>query len=86
MSAYKTAQCHLAHRGKVFHFVSYEGQRANPARQIEEEPAMWFLMAAGRRFRVGPEYAGESDQGRDTRLTAWLDANVFSGAPGVRAS
>lgn len=82
MCAYKTAQCRLTHRGRVFHFVSYEGRRANPGRQIEAEPAMWFLMAAGRRFSVVPEHAGEPVEGRDGRLAAWLDANVFAGAGG----
>jgi len=73
----------LAHRGKVFHFVSYEGRNANPARAIEAEPAMWFLMSAGRRFSVVPERPEESDEGRDVRLMEWLDANVFANAPAV---
>ncbi|MGE0553204.1 MAG: hypothetical protein AB7R55_07220 [Gemmatimonadales bacterium] len=84
MCAYKTAQCRLTHRGRVFHFVSYEGRRANPGRLIEAEPAMWFLMSAGRRFSVVPEHADEPAEGRDGRLAAWLDANVFTGAGGPK--
>ena len=32
MSNYKTDQCRLLHRGKEFHFVSYEAHEANAAR------------------------------------------------------
>ena len=85
MPVHKTAQCHLSHRGRVFHFVSYEGRQANPTRAIEARPAMWFLMSAGRRFSVVPERPEESDEGRDTRLTEWLDANVFANLPKASA-
>ncbi|MGE0443490.1 MAG: hypothetical protein AB7L66_18670 [Gemmatimonadales bacterium] len=81
MSVHKTAQCHVSHRGRVFHFVSYEGRQANPTRAIEALPAMWFLMSAGRRFSVVPECLEETAEGRDTRLAEWLDANVFLNQP-----
>lgn len=78
---YKTDQCHLVHRGRAFHFVSYEGQLANPSRQQAATPATWFLMNAGKRWAVMPEVP---DQGRaelDELLGHWLDEHVFSGGP-----
>ena len=33
MSTYKVDQRHLNHRGRLFHFVSYEGQPANPKKE-----------------------------------------------------
>jgi len=35
MSGYKTVQCRLAHRGQMFHFVTYEGHKANPAKDVD---------------------------------------------------
>lgn len=81
MSHYRTDQCRLVHRGKEFHFVSYEGHLANPAKQEAAAPAMWYLMNGGRRHAVMPHVAGQSDGDRDLRLLAWLDSNAFGAAP-----
>ena len=77
MSAYKVQQRHLVHRGRTFHFVSYEGQPARPARQIEAAPATWCLMASGKRWEVMVHDTLLNDEECDRRLTAWLDRNVF---------
>ena len=55
MSTYKILQRHLSHRGRSFHFVSYEGHPANPAKQINAAPPTWFLIASGKRWEVMTE-------------------------------
>ncbi|HKP30530.1 MAG TPA: hypothetical protein VJU15_14055 [Gemmatimonadales bacterium] len=77
MSSYKTAQHHIVHRGREFHFVSYEGSAANPRNGAEAQPAAWYLMRAGKRFPVCPEYVGEDPV---PALLSWLDLNVFGSA------
>jgi hypothetical protein len=81
VSTYKTDQCRLVHRGKEFHFVSYEGHGANPAKNEIAVPAMWCLMMAGRRHEVMPQLAGQEESDRDHLLTAWLESNAFGPAP-----
>ena len=77
MSSYKTAQHHIEHRGRTFHFVSYEGVAANPRTGAEAQPAAWYLMRAGKRFAVFPEHIGEDPI---PALVSWLDINVFGKA------
>jgi hypothetical protein len=77
MSAYKIQQRHLSHRGRSFHFVSYEGHPANPAKQIHAAPPTWFLITAGKRWEVMVEDPGQSSEQCDRRFMAWLDENVF---------
>ena len=77
MSSYKTTQHHIVHRGLKFHFVSYEGIAANPRTGAEAQPAAWYLMRAGKRFHVQPEYLGEDPL---PALVSWLDKNVFGTA------
>lgn len=84
MSSYKTDQCRLVHRGKEFHFVSYEGHAANPAKGEVAAPAMWYLMRAGRRHEVMPQMPGQEEPDRDRQFAAWLDINVFVPAPPAR--
>lgn len=79
MSAYKTDQRRLLHRGREFHFVSYEGQHANPARGIEETPANWCLMIAGKRWEVMPQVAEQEPGELEEQLHAWLDENLPAG-------
>lgn len=77
MSKEKTDQRHLTHRGRRFHFVSYEGIPANPGRlQLATGPA-WFLMSAGKRWSVMPNEPGIGPDELDRQLTDWLDGNVF---------
>ena len=77
---YKTDQLHLTHRGRSFHFVSYEGVHANPAKQLLERPAMWFLMSGGKRWEVMPEAPELERKDLDQLLGRWLDENVFARA------
>lgn len=78
MSGYKTEQRRVVHRGREFHFVTYEGELANPARlRIAIEPA-WFLMHAGKRWAVMPHQIGQETDTVERELTRWLDRNVFA--------
>lgn len=79
MSSYKTAQRRLQHRGREFHFVSYEGQTADPRREKEATPATWFLMHAGKRWAVAPQDTDLGADELDEFLAVWLDENVFIG-------
>lgn len=84
MSGYKTDQCRLLHRGREFHFVSYEGRVANLARAETALPPMWYLMIAGKRYEVMPEAIDKDAAARDRFLAAWLDANVFPEVVAIR--
>ena len=79
MSAYKTDQRRIRRRGRDFHFVSYEGQRAVPERGVVESGPEWFLVTAGKRWAVAPQVDGQDEAAVDRALTRWLDAHVFSG-------
>jgi hypothetical protein len=85
MSAYKTQQIRLVHRGQSFHFVSYEGRPANPKFQQSEMPATWYLMLAGKRWMVCPVADETTPEEMDRRFGEWLDAHVFDAAPAVQS-
>lgn len=79
MAGYKMEQRYLNHRGRRFHFVSYEGKPANAGRmQLATGPA-WYLMSGGKRWEVMPHLPGQDAEEVDRRLTQWLDENVFAG-------
>jgi broad specificity phosphatase PhoE len=77
MPAYKNLQRFVMCRGRQFHFISYEGVRADKRREREATPPTWFLLNAGKRWPVFPEIPGEDEAEVDRRLVAWLEANVF---------
>jgi hypothetical protein len=77
MSGYKTDQRHLRHRGREFHFVSYEGQLADPRRGQVATPPTWFLMNGGKRWAAVPQIAGQEPDELTGVLTRWLDQHVF---------
>jgi len=81
MSGYKTDQRRLVHRGREFHFVSYEGHLANPGRGVDAMPATWFLMNGGKRWAVMPQVPDQEAGDLETHFTTWLDQHVFSGVP-----
>ena len=77
MSAYKIEQTRLVHRGREFHFVSYEGVLANPSKSVPAAPAGWYLMQSGKRISVMPQVLDQSPEAVDESLIKWLDRNVF---------
>jgi len=76
MSTYKIDQRHLNHRGRVFHFVSYEGQPANPKREEAAVEPAWFLMGPGRRWQVMAQEHEQAPEETDRCLLAWLDQHL----------
>jgi hypothetical protein len=77
VAAYKTEQRYLVYRGMECHFVSYEGQPANPKKSIEATPATWYLMKAGKRFAVMEQISGHR------QLLAWLEDQGFAPTPAL---
>ena len=78
MSGYKTDQRHVLHRGREFHFVSYEGHAANPDRGQEAMPPTWFLMQAGKRWEATPQKPDQDPDAVDAMLVRWLEAEIFT--------
>jgi len=81
MTSYKTQQHRLVHRGRTFHFVSYDGTPANEKRHEVETGPTWHLMLAGKRWMVGAQAAETAPEELDRQFAAWLDSHVFAGAP-----
>lgn len=77
MAGYQPKQRFITHRGREFHFVSYEGTRADPRRNVAATPPTWFLLSAGKRWAATPQIADQCDSDLDAELIAWLEANVF---------
>jgi len=84
MSAYKTDQYHVVHRGRRFHFVSYEARQANLRTGESAMPASWFLMCAGKRWAAVAQVQDQSPEVLVAALTRWLDEQVFGKDPGGR--
>ncbi|HEX9730023.1 MAG TPA: hypothetical protein VGA37_16110 [Gemmatimonadales bacterium] len=77
MSRPVVEQRRVRHRGREFHFVSYDGVPANVKReQAATEPA-WWLMSAGTRWEVMPFHPGREGGELDRAFAQWLDAHVF---------
>lgn len=77
MSAYKTDQLHLVHRGRKFHFVSYEARQANLKTGETAMPASWFLMCSGKRMPAIAQVQDQTPEAIVAALTRWLDETVF---------
>lgn len=77
MSAFKPQQCRITIQDRAFHFVSYEGQPANVAKNQTAEPPMWYLMAAGRRFPTVACNPDHTVPDVEKVLTTWALANAM---------
>ena len=78
MGTFRHEQHRVAHRGRTFHFVSYEATAANPARQIPERPDTWFLVSSGNRWPAIPHVPGQAIAELEGLLVAWLESAVFA--------
>lgn len=78
MAKLSVEQHRLTHRGRAFHFVSYEGQPANPKRNQDAIEPAWFLMLAGKRWEVMPHVPGQDESELTQRFTEWLDEHAFA--------
>lgn len=76
MPSYKVEQRRLQHRGRQFHFVSYEGHAENVHRGQPAVPNMWFLMNDGKRYPAIPQIHGQDTHELDQALLAWADQNL----------
>ena len=77
MSAFKPQQRHLLVGGRLFHFVSYEAQPANPRRGDAGAPSMWYLMLEGRRCPALPYDPDQALSEVDGALAHWAEANAL---------
>jgi hypothetical protein len=85
VSSHKVEQRRLSHRGREFHFVSYEAQVANERRGQPAIPAMWYLMNEGKRRPALPHVPGQEPIELDDALLRWVDEQVFGGTLPARA-
>lgn len=77
VSSYKVEQRRLSHRGREFHFVSYDAQVANERRGVPALPPMWYLMNEGKRRPVLPYVQGQELVELDDALLRWVDEQVY---------
>ena len=77
MPAFKPDQRHLVVGGRSFHFVSYEGRPANAHRGEDEQPPMWYMMVAGRRFAMFPCDPAQDSAAIDKALSRWAEEHAM---------
>lgn len=81
MSSYKFEQRRLTHRGREFHFVSYDAQVANERRGELAMPPMWYLMNEGKRRPVMEHVPGTPIEELDRALLAWVELEIYAASP-----
>jgi len=81
MAKYQNQQRRLAHRGRRFHFISYEAQDADLKKKILAMPATWYLESSGNRWPAIPQVPEQPEAELDVQLAAWLEAYVFAAWP-----
>jgi hypothetical protein len=77
MSRPVVEQRRLEHRGREFHFVSYDGRPANAKQALPATGPAWWLMSAGTRWEVMPFHPDQDETKLEHAFRAWLDANAF---------
>ncbi|MGQ0640669.1 MAG: hypothetical protein ACT4P6_07845 [Gemmatimonadaceae bacterium] len=78
MSPHKVEQRRLTHRGRVFHFVAYEGVPANERRGQLAVPPMWHLMNEGSRRPVMEHLLGQELADLDAALLHWVEETIYA--------
>ena len=68
------------HRGRQFHFVSYDATPANERRGEEAVPAMWYLMNEGKRHQAILLRKEQDPEELDRELVDWLGREIFDEA------
>jgi hypothetical protein len=76
LGSYRVEQRWIEYQGRALHFVSYDGQNANPSRGQLAAPPMWHLMASGTRWPVIQQIPGEDSASTDRRLLDWVKQNI----------
>jgi len=77
-SRYRVEQRTITHRDRNFHFISYEGQPGNAARNQPATDAAWFLVSGGYRREVMPQEPDQDVEELDRMLAAWLETHMFA--------
>lgn len=70
-------QRRVIHKGRDFHFVSYEGAVDKATKS--QGPAMWYLMSSGKRWQVMEQQRGQDVAELDGMLVKWLEKNINFG-------
>ena len=78
MRKFKIEQHRITVRGREFHFVSYEGQDANPKKNLPAKPPTWYLMSAGRRWEVMRHTPNQDSEELEQLFVDWVERNVFA--------
>ena len=81
MGKYKNEQRRLAHRGRRFHFISYDAQPADAKKKLLAMPATWYLESSGNRWPAIPHIPEQPEAELEALLAAWLEAYGFAPAP-----
>jgi len=76
MAAFKPQQRKITIHGRVFHFVTYEGQAENAPRKQVARPDMWYLMVEGRRCPALPCDPTQTEPEVDRFLERWALDNA----------
>jgi len=76
LGSYKVEQRQIMHKGRAFHFVSYEGQTADVAKKRTATAPAWYLMNAGTRWEVMPQLQGQDLGELDQLLLDWLERTI----------
>jgi len=80
MNKYKNEQRRLEHRGRRFHFISYDAQDADPKKKQPAMPATWYLESSGNRWPAIPQVFEQPEAELEAQLATWLEASVFGAA------
>lgn len=78
---FKNEQRRLDHRGRIYHFISYEAREANATKKQDAQPASWYLVSSGNRWPAVPLVPEQPQADLDAALAAWLDATVLAVQP-----
>ena len=78
MASFQHEQRRVTHRGRNFHFVSYEANPGNPARQQPAMPETWYLVSSNNRWPAIPRVLQQPESELVAALVAWLEQVVFT--------
>jgi hypothetical protein len=84
VSSFKVEQRRIEHRGRQFHFVSYDAVPANERKGEPAVPAQWYLMSEGKRYQAIPVEKGQNPEDLDRELIRWLGREVFASVDAER--
>jgi hypothetical protein len=78
MSRHPILQLRVTHRGREFHFVSYEPIVTPANRALAPSPWTWYLMNEGKRLEVMPHAPEQTPEEIEQDLIRWLESYVYA--------